>query len=403
MEISIVNKLNEDKTLAFAKSLDVLMVSRGWVANQCSSCSRAFYSKNSEKSECGWRKCPTFNSERSAVVLNKKQIKLNVLLSKIRASFVEMGYKNHDPIEMTAGMNTDLVSAGVQIFSDSILSGNPMDKSGFKYFVAQPCVRLGSLRSQEDLIPSDMSSSFVNICTESLDIDVSKHLQSVDDWIFILSSIGLHARNIKLIVRDRIEDWGTGEFLVHQIFFVYDSVEIGDANFTFSLPNSEYLSMSDIGFGLERVCWVVNGLSDYHDVFCDLGSSLDSHLQDTCRTIALLLSSKINPSGRGPGGRLRWLIKRAMLKGNTDNLVRSVYFYLNFWKEFGGNDLDYDSMIRILVPECDLLLIRDVCLEFGVDPKPGLNLVELVEILVYNRGKDPKLVKKFVSKKRNEK
>lgn len=398
-----MNKTNEDKTFTFVRSLESVMGSRGWVANQCSSCNRLFYSKDSDKSECGWRKCSTFSLGESKTVLNRKQISLNDLLNKMRALFVGIGYKNHDSIRMTAGMNTDLVSAGVQIFSDALLSGGSTDQKGIKFFVAQPCVRLSSLKSQEDSISPDMSTSFVNICTESLGVSIDDHIKSVDDWISVLSNSGLHARKMNLIVKDREEDWGAGKFLMHQIFFVYDSVEIGDANFTFALPNCENLSMSDIGFGLERVCWVINGLSEYSHTFSNLESSSDYQLQDTCRTIALLLLSKVNPSSRGAGGRLRWLIKRAMLKGDTDSVVRLVYFYLNFWKGFSENELDYDSMSSILMPECDWLLIRDVCLEFGISPKPGLSLIELVNILVYNRGIDPKLVKKLISQKRNEK
>ncbi len=387
----------------FSGQLKVFMESRSWKLCECQSCRRAFYSKNLEASECGWRKCSSADKEKVRnAVLSKKQISLLSLLQKIKSLFISLGYTNHEPIAMTSGYNTDLVSAGVQIFSDIFSSRDSSGKGGVRYFVSQPCVRLGSLRSKEDKLPKDMSTSFVNTCTESLGITLDDHFTSMDHWLTVLSKLGLHASNLNLIIRNRLENWGMGEFLVHQVFFVYNSVEIGDANFTYSLPGNSSLSMSDIGFGLERICWVLNGLSDYSDVSSILGLPSDPELQDACRTIALLLTSKVTPSGRSSGGRLRWLIKRATLRTDAANVVMIVYSYLGFWKQFNKSELNYSSMLEILMPECDHGIIKDLCLRFGVNQHSKLSLIELIEILVYNRGQDPKFIKELISNKKNE-
>jgi len=397
-----MNCVNSDNTLIFSNLLKISMKSKGWSVIECKDCGRSFYSKDLTVNQCGWRKCPS-SKLKSSLIFNKKQISLSSLLKKFKTLFSGLGYSISPSISMVSGFNTDLVSAGVQIFSEILLTGVTDGKEGLKYFVAQPCVRLGSLKSQEDNLPHDMSTSFVNICTEGVGLTAEGHISSIDDWLSALSGVGLHANHVNLVIRDRVENWGAGDFLVHQVFFVYSGIEIGDANFIYSVPSNTKLSMSDIGFGLERICWVINGTKSYSDVFMNLGLDASSEFQDVCRTIALLVSNGIPPSGRGAGGRLRWLIRRAMLLGDTANVLRLVYFYLDFWKEFNEFKLDYDSISRVLLPECDYKIIRELCLEFGVSQKPGLNLIELIEILVYNRGKDSSLISEFISNKRNEK
>lgn len=379
--------------------LEVFLTAKGWYKCSCSLCSRVFFSKSKESNICTWRKCSSPNA-----IVNfsegrknpKKLTEVNNLLTKTLNKF---GHVTHSALLMNdKSINTDLVSAGVQILS-SAFNGDASEVAGKSYVVSQPCMRLNILNKVDEELAPDVATSFVNVCTESLGRGHEEHLQSIDHWITALSKIGLHADSMRLVVRDKVENWGLGEFHSHQLFFVYKGVEIGDAGFAGSFPSNPVTTLSDIGFGLERLTWVVNSFPEFMTSYTSDGLGSRKDFQDTCRSISLLLTNGVEPTGRGAGGNLRWLIKRARKLGDTANMIRCVHHFSGFWVSFGAKQLRFEDIYKILSAEADLDLVREIKSAFGVNPNHTFSLVDLIDTLVYTRGIKPEVIQQFISQK----
>jgi hypothetical protein len=367
--------------------LSSFLSSKGWVQHVCPSCSRIFYAKQSNQSSvCGWRKCESYGKTVFSFS-SPKHKRINSVQNtflKFEEFFSKAGLKNQEPLKMDQGFNTDLVSAGVQIFSQ-VFSGNLIPKS-CEYFLSQPSIRKISL--SERSINSDYSTSFINICSEALLINEERHFELIDAWIGFLSSLGIHASRLNLVYREKEEDWGFGKFNSSQLFFLYIGEEIGEASYIKDLPlGSNSTGMSDIGFGLERVTWASNWYSgSYFSLISNPGLPGDLTLHDTSRAIALLLVSGIEAGSSGAGARLRKLINFLIGKYSSADVLVVVMYYTKFWSLFYKIQVDYFLVEFLIQKEMESVKIRRLKSEFGVDERNKLSLIELVNFLMYNRG-----------------
>lgn len=359
-----------------------VLLSKNWSHHTCQSCGRRFASKHSDDLVCGWRKCSSYKPTQSNQVQKKGRfVSVTEVLGRFRSYFESQGMVESVPCGISDGFNTELMSAGVQIFSKEF--GGLADFTERKTFVAQPCIR-GS--SGGSLLAS--GSSFVNVCSEATSLSQEDHFNLVDLWVGFFSSIGLHASRLKLVHRDKKENWGFGDFESEQIFFVYMGEELGEASYSHQISTSEKSSLSDIGFGLERITWAVNWFRcDYTNLISNPGLSGSPEMHDLARTTSLLIYSGITSDTKGPGGILRKLLKRTSQMCSKEEFLASVVYYKYFWEQFHSTlEVEYEQVLSIIEKEFDRKKIDALKSHFGVDSRNEMTLVELAEYLMYNRG-----------------
>lgn len=353
----------------------------GWHAHTCSSCNRLFFSKKEEDGVCGWRKCDSYVAvQESTERKTKRFIPLSEVLQRFLVNFYRCELFHEEPVGMQNGFNTDFVSAGVQVFSDAFQGKR--EYSLRELFLAQPCVRTSTGKNL-----GASSASFVNLCTESTCITLERHLELVNEWITFLSSVGLHASRLRVVMREKEENWGFGAFTSQQLFFVYMGEELGEASYVKALPNSPTASLSDIGFGLERITWAVNWFRcAYSSLTSNPALKGAPELHDSARTIALLACAGVKIGARNAEGNFRKIVKAAAALGTREDLVAAVMFYLDFWKDFYSTTPDHRDMLAMIGKELDREKITSLRERFHVDVNPEMTLVELADYLMYTRG-----------------
>lgn len=353
-----------------------------WIKHECLDCGRVFFSKYEHASEitpkCGWRKCKSYSKyEPKSSEKKRKIMPVSEVLRKFTPFFASQGLIEFSALKMTEA-DTDLVSAGVQVFNKEFRGKNTLERK--VGIIAQPCVRT----SKQDSMTST-SLSFVNICTESIRAGIEQHMQMIDAWLTFLSSLAIHMNHIRLVTRIKNEDWGFGNFSSVQIFFLYFGEELGEASYVDSIPHSDGTSLSDIGFGLERLTWGANKFQcDYFDLIGSPALKASERGQDTARTIALLLISGIIPGGSGARGNLRKIIKSSLASCSGIELIESVTHFVSFWKLFYAEIPDLSHIREVLQKEIDREKIQKLKELYRVNQ--DFNLVEICNHLMYNVG-----------------
>lgn len=309
--------------------------------------------------------------------------------------FSSIGYTRVGAVNI-ANINglTDLVIAGVQIFDDIIHQGKPVREE--RIFVVQPCVRMhcqSQIQSQDGL-----STSFVNVCTERMSEQFGAHLQAIDEWCRLLSSIGLHMNDFTLVLRTSEKEWGTGPFSALEIFFVYRGLELGDAAYLLvPQPTRAAISISDIGFGLERIVWAVNRRDSYFDTLTPLTFSGPKELFDSCRTLALLALCDVRGSSRGPGLQLRRFAKIVSEKYYGEDAFQILRHYFDYWSAFVSPSTDKESAVQAVRLEVERFLNLRISAERNLPPPQGETTEAYFHRLAYNHKTNDRELRKAIA------
>ena len=246
--------------------------------------------------------------------------------------------------------STLFISAGVQIL-DSIIYD---EKEIFtdKIFITQPVFRTQFIHK----INEGVSSSFINIATEMINKNPKEHFYALNQWIKLLNNLGLNKENIILKSLERYDRWGKRKFLQKILKIYYKDLEIGDALYIDMPQDSrESISISDIGFGLDRIKWLLSDNASYHQAIApnsELFSNLDNKIIDYTRTLSLLAGSGVKPSNNEHGYRFRQLSKLLIKtnlgkKINLNNLVKSWHEDWQKWTNLPVSEEDAGKIIGL--------------------------------------------------------
>ena len=241
------------------------------------------------------------------------------------------------------GGTTLFVSAGVQLLDDVIFKEKTISER--KIFVAQPVFRTQYI----DSINEGFSTSFINIASEIVNPSVDDHFCAIGDWINMLRELGLKREKVTLKTREKEPQWGDKKFKESILMLYYDGLEIGDANYIYDIPQKtrSSLKISDIGFGLERIQWILKGGS-----YFDGKKVEDMCVFDHCKTMALLAGSGLKPSNKEHGYRLRQLSKRVMDTGKKSNdLLATLKDCYNYWKKWTFLTMPESGALEIINSE----------------------------------------------------
>lgn len=241
------------------------------------------------------------------------------------------------------GGTTLFTSAGVQVLDNVIFDEKKIPEK--KLFVAQPVFRTQYM----DQVGEGFSTTFINIASEIVNPSLIDHFEAVNDWLCLFEELGLKKEKITLEKIEKEPQWGDKKFKDFVLMIYYDGLEIGDANYIHDVPQKtrDSLKISDIGFGLERIKWILKGGSYFGE-----NEIVNPRAFDYCKTIMLLAGSGLKPSSKEHGYRLRQLSKRLMDSGKEyDEFLPALKYYYNYWKEWTYLTMPESGAIEVVNTE----------------------------------------------------
>jgi hypothetical protein len=124
----------------------------------------------------------------------------------------------------------------------------------------------------------------------------------LDDWLYVLSSLGFHARHMS--VYGQLKAWHRRQVAGVTLMFRHLDLTLGDIVLLWNVDNPQRMAV-DLGTGLERLAWA-RTLQNWDElVFGPLAGAAPRSVLDAIRTATLLFGNGITPAARGAGGITR--------------------------------------------------------------------------------------------------
>lgn len=105
--------------------------------------------------------------------------------------------------------------------------------------------------------------------------------------------------------------------------------------------------MSDLGFGLERIRWLVSGNS-YFDIYSDM-KQLNCYIKAYISVLALLAVNNVKPSNKNSGYRARLFSKKLvnLLDGRDLNDIENLYLdeCIRYWNNWYNGSITQNKSI----------------------------------------------------------
>ncbi len=297
--------------------------------------------------------------------------------------FAQSNFQVLTPIPLiNRGGSTLFTCAGVQVLDNVIHDEIAIPSK--PVYIAQPGLRTQFI----DSIGEGTSTSFINISTCQVNINQQDHFKHLQTWIDLFKLLGLEESNLYFKTKPYEQQWGDKVVKSEKIFVVYDGLEIGDASFMSDIPQKTRpnISLSDIGFGLERIKWILQGGS-YSDVLGEgrISKDLDPITVACSHTLSLLAGEGLKPSNKEHGYRFRLFSKKLVnqtLGAHTlsTNQVRS---YFEYWEKWMTLSTTEDEAIKLISTEnmrnFNRILIDKLSEKF---PDVGLDINQTTPVLI---------------------
>jgi hypothetical protein len=167
-------------------------------------------------------------------------------------------------------------------------------------------VRFTGKRTAAGRLADGFLTSFVNVSRVEPIKTVDDHAAIFDEWVGVLSRLGLHARHLELVGDLRV--WQRGPVEGITLRYRHAGLELGDIVLLWNAEDPSYI-VTDLGTGLERLRWAISRGHWPDLVHGPLARTVDHDVLDALRTAVLLIGSGIAPAGRGPGSAVRRLLR----------------------------------------------------------------------------------------------
>lgn len=185
------------------------------------------------------------------------------------------------------------------------------------------------------------TTSFVNASTVQLQCSFESHIRSLDDWLDLLSKLGLYMGdfNLEIVSPERYGRGKKGNWKHTDGFSIginYLNLNIGDAGYIRIPSEGRSLEISDIGFGLERILWGLYKTPSYFDLIGPQSEIKNSRFQlvDSLRSSTLLGMSNISEGTSDAHNQFRKFTKIASGYYGMFDAFKLVSHYYNFWSKF---------------------------------------------------------------------
>ena len=279
--------------------------------------------------------------------------------SELEKYFSENDYDILKPVNVVNNKDTVFITAGIQPILSSYLDSNFDSK---RVYLAQPVLRTQYI----DCISEGNSIAFVNLTTSGVNVSRQEHDSLVNDWLNLFRMIGTDKKDITSKTKEYQRDWGNIFVSGEKTFYYYKNVEIGDTTFFNEVrKNREKVcvdSMSDLGFGLERIRWILNNKS-YFDLYSD-SAEISPLIKGYLLALGLLLVNDVTPSNKNSGYRMRLLSKKLVDIICANELNESEQNYLieclKYWKEWQkvNHEVNLEIFRKEYVRNCNRYILN---------------------------------------------
>ncbi|WP_116949614.1 hypothetical protein [Jiangella endophytica] len=222
------------------------------------------------------------------------------LIATLESAFAMRGVRRDHCAPLRWGRDTDLMVSAVQSLDPLLKDGRPVTHR--EGFLTQPVVRFTGERDCRGALVDGYLTSFVNVSRIEPIRGIEEYGAILDDWLFVLSRLGFHARHLSFA--GRLDVWRRREVAGITLMFGHGGVELGDIVLLWNVDNPDAIAV-DLGTGLERLAWARNPQDWTGLVFGELSGAAPATVLDALRTATLLVGSGIRPSGRGAGAAIR--------------------------------------------------------------------------------------------------
>lgn len=302
----------------------------------------------------------------------------NILLysRQLEDYFLNKNYNGISPFSIVNNNDTIFLTAGIQPILREFRNGNLSNTK--RLYISQPVIRT----QFADSISEGSSIAFINSTTAGFNISEEEYDELVNDWLELFEIIGLRSSNITSYSKNYERLWGDLLVSGRKTFYYYNDLELGDTTFFTNVTkdgnNIGIDTMSDVGFGLERIRWSANSRNSYFDLYSDSKCILPS-VKAYLSAIALLCVNDVAPSNKNSGYRFRLFSKKLafLLDGKKLTLEEEKYLLecLNYWKDWQkvNKSVKFEIIQKEYIRNCNRYIIEKLTQE-GYTNLSGINI-----------------------------
>lgn len=319
---------------------------------------------------------------------------------ELKEYFIDKNYNCLSPYNIVNNSDTVFFTAGIQpILADFRISKISNTR---KIYLSQPVIRTQFASS----ISEGSAISFINSTTSGFNISENEHNELVKDWIELFCKFGMKFDNISTKSKDYERIWGNLLVSGKKTFYYYNNIELGDTTFFTSITkdnqNIGIDTMSDVGFGLERIRWCLDGDS-YFNLYSE-SQNITAEIKAYLSALALLAVNEVKPSNKNSGYRVRLFSKKLanLLNGKelTSDLKKYLYECIKYWSEWQEINKKIDTTVieKEYTRNCNRFII-DKLISEGYTNLSGINInvsKDEFEKKLLCSGVDSQKVKKIV-------
>lgn len=248
------------------------------------------------------------------------------LLDHLESAFAVHGVARAAALPLRWRRETDLTISAVQALDPYLKYRKPyVYRSGY---LPQPVVRFTGKRDAAGRLEDGFLTSFVNVSRVEPIKTIDDHAAIFDDWIGVLSRLGLHARHLELF--GKLSTWRRGPVEGITLRYRHAGMELGDIVLLWNAEDPVYL-VTDLGTALERLRWTISRGLWLDLIYGPLAEFADSDALDAIRTLVLLVGSRIAPAARGPGSASRRLLRSLPGDATRLGLSAAVRQFHSYW------------------------------------------------------------------------
>jgi alanyl-tRNA synthetase len=283
---------------------------------------------------------------------NQERIVSPELLNKY---FESKGFKIEKPLALVNNeIKTFFTISGIQKLDPIIHKERMLPEN--KFFIAQPVLRTQFLET----VTEGSLTSFNNISTIMVNEGYEKHVEAFEQWFEMLTNNGFLEKDIFIQVSKNKNRWGEKEFYNEVISVLYKGIEIGEASYIDSMPQDTRpdLSISDIGFGVERMNYSLTGKT----FDSEKENSVPVSVVDFSRSLILLAASGVKPSNKAQGYRARLFSKR-FVNQNIEHMINPKEFLdisYDEWSKWIDLPISKEESLKIVMKEYDRNFNREI-------------------------------------------
>jgi hypothetical protein len=248
------------------------------------------------------------------------------LLDRLESAFAEHGVLRAAALPLRWRRETDLTISGIQAL-DPFLKHRQPYVYRFGY-LPQPVVRFTAERDAAGHLEDGFVTSFVNVSRVEPIKTVDDHAAIFDDWIGVLSRLGLHARHLEFL--GNLGVWRRGPVEGVTLRYRHAGLELGDIVLLWNAEDPSFV-VTDLGTGLERLRWAITRWCWLDLIHGDLATWAAPDVLDALRTAVLLIGCGIVPAARGPGSAVNRILRLIMSDVARLGVSVAVRFFYDYW------------------------------------------------------------------------